>query len=419
LRIRELKTGLYFVLAVAGLILVAFLLSSGLLRLLKRQEPRNLALRQAIKGLFRPRSATRSIMVTLSAALAVIFSISLVERNLDASFIDSYPLDAPNLFLVDIQPDQKQAVAGLVGTGARFFPVIRGTVSAINERPIDPEEERRSRGDNLGREFNLTYYDKLLNDERISEGASLFRGDWTESQVSVLDIVVKMHEMRVGDRIRFKIQGMPITARISSIRTRSGSGLTPFFYFVFPPALLSDAPQSLFCAVRVPKDRIAQLQNHLVARYPNVSVINMEETVSVFGRLMGRLSTIVRFFTSFSIAAGILIIVSSIFATRYARIQEAVYFTILGARRRFVATVFAAESLVLGLASGGIAMVIAQAGSWAICQKGLDLEYHPYPATSLCLLLVTSVLVLAVGLGASLPILRHKPAGFLREQSDD
>lgn len=419
LRIRELKTGLYFILSLAGLILVAFLLSSGVLRLLKRQVPRTLALRQAIKGLFRPRSATRSIMVTLSAALAVIFTISLVERNLDASFIDSYPPDAPNLFLVDIQPDQKAAVASLVGSGARFYPIIRGTVTAINDSPIDPEQERRSRGDNLRREFNLTYYERLLSDEKISQGGSLFRADWTEPQVSVLDIVVKMHEMRVGDRISFKIQGMPITARIASIRTRTGSGLTPFFYFVFPPALLSDAPQSLFCAVRVPKGRIPDLQNRLVARYPNVSVINMEETVSVFGHLMGRLSMIVRFFTSFSIVAGILIIVSSIFATRYARIQEAVYFTILGARRRFVVTVFAVESLILGLASGSIALLIAQVGSWAICSKGLDLDYHPYPGTSLGLLAATAALVLVVGLGASLPVLRHKPAGFLREQSDE
>jgi len=112
-------------------------------------------------------------------------------------------------------------------------------------------------------------------------------------------------------------------------------------------------------------------------------------------------------------------VVSSIFATRYARIQEAVYFTILGARRRFVLAVFAAECLILGLAGGAIALVMAQAGSLIICRRVLDLDYHPYPGVSLLMLLVTALLVLAVGLASSFGMLRHKPAAFLREQADE
>src|SRR5208282_2836562 len=96
--------------------------------------------------------------------------------------------------------------------------------------------------------------------------------------------------------------------------------LQPYFYFVFQQKELADAPQTIFCALRVEKKEIAELQNRMVARFPNLSVIDLTETASVFGRIMAKLSTIVRFFTSFSIAAGVLIIVSSTFATRYARI---------------------------------------------------------------------------------------------------
>jgi putative ABC transport system permease protein len=418
-RIRELKTGLYFVGSLLLLILVTYLLTRASLYLLHRWTPGNLALRQALKGLFRPGSATRSITVTLSAALAVIFTITLVERNLDASFIESYPPQAPNLFFIDIQPDQKGAMAQMVGPGAEFFPIVRGTVTAINNETIDLEKERQARRDNLAREFNLTYYERLLSDERIIAGTSLFRADWGEQQVSVLDTVVKMHDMKLGDTISFKIQGIPVKARISSIRTRDGGGVTPFFYFVFPKSLLADAPQSIFCAARIPKPQIAELQNRVVRRFPNVSVIDMAETVALFGRLMERLSTIVRFFTSFSIVAGILIVVSSVFATRYARIQESVYFTILGARRRFVLTIFAAESLLLGLLSGILGLAIAQVASLIACRKGLNLDYLPYPGISLGLVAAAALLVLAVGMGASLSILRQKPAGFLREQADE
>jgi putative ABC transport system permease protein len=419
LRIRELKTGLYFILALVLLVLVAYLLAVAALRFLRTRNPKNLALRQALKGLFRPRSATRSITVTLSAALAVIFTITLVEKNLDASFIDSFPPGAPNVFAIDIQPAQRAGFAAILGTKADFFPIVRGSVNAINGEPINPEKEREARGDNLAREFNLTYYDRLLGDEKIIEGKTLFRKDWPEQQVSVLDTVVKMHKMAVGDTIAFRVQGVPMSARIASVRTRTGSGFTPFFYFVFPQAVLEEAPHTFFCAARLDKERIAGFQNKVVSRFPNISVIDLTETVTIFGRIMARLSLIVRFFTSFSMAAGILIVVSSVFATRYARIQEAVYFTILGARRRFVLAVFAAESMLLGLTSGCIALFIAQVGSLIVCRRSFDLEYRAYPGLSLLMVLATALLVLCVGMAASVSILRQKPVSFLREQADE
>lgn len=418
-RIREVKTGLYFVLGVGLLILASFLCAEGALRLMRGRQPGNLVLRQAIKGLFRPRNATRAIIVTLTASLAVIFSITIIQENLDATFVRSYPPDAPNLFFIDIQPGQREPFAETLGIAATYHPIVRGSVIAVAGEPIDPEQERQKRGDNLAREFNLTYRGELLEDERIIAGKGLFRQEWPGLQVSVLDTVVKMREMRIGDTITFRIQGIPVEARIASIRTRTRAALHPYFYFVFPEEALRDAPQTLFTAVRVERERIAPLRNRVVARFPNVSVIDLTETVTVFARVMGRLSAIVRFFTLFSIAAGILIIVSSVFATRYARIREAVYFTILGARGRFVLAVFAMESLLLGGVSALSAILLSQAGSWLVCRTALDISYRPFPGASLLLVLAALSLVIAVGFGASVPIVRHKPAAFLREQTEE
>lgn len=418
-RVGEIRTGLYFVLGVGLLILLSFLCTEALLRLMRRLKIRNLVLRQAVKGLFRPRNATRAIMVTLIAALAVIFSITLVEKNLDATFVNSYPPDAPNLFFIDIQPGQKDGLAKELGTTATFYPLVRGTVLSVNNESIDREKEHGKRGDNLAREFSLTYRDRLLEDERIIDGNDLFRADWPEMQVSVLDTVVRMHGMKPGDTITFRIQGIPLQARISSIRTRTRAGIQPFFYFVFPEQTLKDAPQTLFTALRVNKERVAPLQNRIVSRYPNVSVIDVSETITVFAKIMERLSTIVRFFTSFSVFAGILIIMSSIIATRHTRIREAVFFTILGARSRFVLAVFTAEGLFLGLTSGLLALLLAQAAAWFICGKALDLAYNAFPGLSIALVVAIIVIVIAVGLIASIPVLRKKPAVFLREQTEE
>jgi putative ABC transport system permease protein len=418
-RIRDVKAGLNFILGFGLLIIVSFVYSEGVLHLLRKNQKGSLILRQAVKGLFRQHNATRSIIVTLTASLFVIFSITIVEKNLDGDFIRSYPPDAPNLFLIDIQPEQKEEFARTLGLATAYYPIVRGTVIAVNGEPIDQEKERKKRGDNMAREFNLTYRQHLMESEQLIAGHDLFRKDWPEAQVSVLDTVLKMRDMHIGDTITFRIMGISMGARVSSIRTRTGTPLQPYFYFVFPKEFLKDAPQTLFAAVRVNKGEIATLQNRIVARFPNVSVIDMSETVKVFARVMSKLSAIVRFFSLFSVVAGVLIIISSIFATRFTRIQEAVFFTIIGAKRRFVLAVYTTESLCLGLASALSALILAQSCSWIICRFAFDVPYQPFIIISLLMVLAAMLLVITVGLGASLTILRQKPVQYLREQNEE
>ena len=82
-QVNELKAALYFVGGVIVLIMVTAVLTWAVLYILKRTRVRSLLFRQAINGLFRPKNATRPIIITLTASLAVIFAIYLIEQNLD------------------------------------------------------------------------------------------------------------------------------------------------------------------------------------------------------------------------------------------------------------------------------------------------------------------------------------------------
>ncbi|MFW5635260.1 MAG: ABC transporter permease [Thermodesulfobacteriota bacterium] len=419
-QLEDIKIGTYFVLGIVGLIVLTGLATQGILFGVRRLPIRSLALRQALRGLFRPGNATRAVIITLSAALAVVFSIYLVEENLDAAFVRSYPADAPNLFFIDIQPDQVDAFSDALGMTPRYYPVIRSRLVSINGERIDREKERKRRGDNLARPFNLTYRDYLLADEAMRVGDSLFRKDLEGLQVSVLDTVVEMKPMAIGDRIRFNIQGVPVEATVSSIRTRTKESIKPFFYFVFPEdSMLRKAPQTIFTAVRVDRDEIGAVQNRIITRFPNVTAVDVTQTIAAFADIVHRFSLVIRFFTVFSIIAGVLIIISSVLATRFARIQEAVYFKILGAKGRFVLTVFTLENLAIGLISALLALVISQAGSWIISDRVFDIPYRPYPAASLLMVLATVLLVIGVGLSASVSILKQRPVIFLREQTEE
>jgi putative ABC transport system permease protein len=307
----------------------------------------------------------------------------------------------------------------MLGFSAEYYPVVHARITAINGRPVDRERERRRRGDNLAREFGLTYRDHLLEDEVISQGPSLFGTPGMAVPVSVLEEVVEMADISLGDVITFNIQGVPLEARVSSIRARTRKSIRPFFYFLFPEETLKGAPQTIFTAVRMDVERSPALQTAVVSRFPNVTVIDVSDTIAVFARVMHRLSSIVRFFTLFGISAGLLLIASSVFATRFARIQEAVYFRVLGAGRRFVLTVFALEHLMIGLIGAALALAMSQATSWVISRRVLEIPYEPFPTASLYMVAVATFLVMAVGLVASLSILGQKPVSFLREQADE
>jgi putative ABC transport system permease protein len=356
-------------------------------------------------------------MITLTASLCSIFLIYLIERNLDATFVRSYPPDVPNLFFIDIQPSQQEAFAQTVDRKVRFYPIVRGRVAAVNDEKIDRRQERRKRGDNLGRVFNLTYRNDLLGDEKIIAGETLFQPGWQGPQVSVLDTVTEMREMGLGDTITFKVQGVPIDARISSIRTRTAESVGPFFYFVLPPEVLQTAPQTVFTALRVPEGQVGALQNRIVSTFPNVSVIDISDSIRVLAQLLKRLSTVVRFFSLLGTVAGILILVSAVFATRAARIAESVYYKILGAKKSFIFRVFALENLLIGLLSGLLALSTSQLGAYFICRSFFDIGYHSYLSSCLLMVAAISLLVVAIGMTASKSILAKKPVAYLREQA--
>jgi putative ABC transport system permease protein len=86
-------------------------------------------LRQAIKGLFRRGNATHAIMITLTVSLAVIFGDHLIEKNLNATFVQSFPADSPNAFFVDIQPEPDRGFSAAIGRPVEFYPIVRARIT--------------------------------------------------------------------------------------------------------------------------------------------------------------------------------------------------------------------------------------------------------------------------------------------------
>ena len=408
------RTGMMFIAGTLALILACFLLARLVLFGLGRLHPRDLSLRRAVRGLFRPGNATAAILTTLSASGVLLFTMVLVEENLSAMFVDSFPAEAPNLYFIDIQPSQLDEFKVLLNIEAHYYPVVRGRVEAVNGVTVDRQAEQMKRGDNLGREFSLTWRPTLLADETIEQGAALFNSNIEGPQVSILDYMAENSDIRMGDRLGFNIQGLPLIATVSSIRGRLERPLTPFFVFVFPEEVLGRAPQTYFTGVRVAPELVTELRNRVVSRFANISVVDMGATVKTIADVLHNLLIVIRFLALFGILAGVLLIASSIAATRVERLQEAVYFKIVGATRGFVQRMFFLENLLIGLSGGAIALLLAQIVSRLICRRELKIPYEPFLGRSAAMVAALVVLTTATGWLASRRILREKPVNYLQ-----
>ena len=421
-RMEDTRTGLYFLGGMAALALLAFILASLALALARRLNIGPLIPRLALRGLSRPGNASAAVITTLTMAMALLLTMFLVRKNLDGNFIASFPPDAPNVFVLNIQKDERERFQQLAAVPCRLYPVIRGRLKAINGKPVIAERDGKPAMDTLTREFSLTYQEDLLPDEHLAVGKSLFKKDADGNpplQVSVLDTVRDMGKMKVGDVLTFSIQGVPLQAEITSIRSRDHSGLSPFFYFVLPPKYLEKAPQNAFAAIKMPPEKVAALQNLLAAKMPHLTVFDLGTLIADMGRVAGKFVRLINFFAALSVVAGLFILWGSLLASRLPRLAEAVYYRVMGAGQGFILAIFLVENLALGLAAALAATLIAQPAAWLLCRHSLDLSYQPFWPASLALVAAATLLTGLAALPGQLGVARLSLATSLKEQSEE
>jgi putative ABC transport system permease protein len=237
--------------------------------------------------------------------------------------------------------------------------------------------------------------------------------------VSVEEGLARRQRLGIGDVIRFDVLGRAFDATVASVRAVDwADARTGGFMFVFRPGALESAPGTFIAPVKGPRDAAprARFQRDLTARFPNVSVIDVREILAGVTRVLRTVSFAVSIVGSLVLASGILILVGSISMTRFQRTYEASVLKTLGATAGLIATMLVAEYGLVGAAAGVIGSAGALALSWAVGRFVLDLPWQPAFGTLAAGVVASALLVAAVGVGASLDVLRRKPLATLRAE---
>ncbi len=405
--------GVGAVLAVAGY---------GLVRLTGRLRGGvGVAWRYGLANVSRRGSGSVLQIVAFGLGIMVLLLLAVVRGDLLADWRRSLPADVPNNFLVNIRPEERATLEEFLkarGFGEpRMYPMVRARMTAINGVPAESRKLQGDRGRGfIEREQNLTWSKDLPEDNQLIAGDWWTAAQLSEPLVSVSTEYQEALGLKLGDTLSFDIAGESLTARIASIRKVRWDSFRPNFFLVFPPKLLDGAAGTYMTSVYLtPQQRPALID--LVRQFPTISVFDVDAILRQIREIMDRASLAVQYVFLFTLAAGVVVLLAAVQATRDERRYESAMLRTLGASRSTVFRGVAAEFSALGFLSGTLAACGASAIGWFLAHRLFSLEFTFDPLVWVIGLVCGTVLVGVSGALATRRVVNTPPIVTLRDQS--
>jgi len=409
----DVKLGAYVVGGFAVAVLVFFAIAWAGLTFVSRLRFGSRTVRYGLANLRRHARGNAVQVASLALGLAAVLLLTFTRNDLVDAWRRAAPPDAPNRFLLGVQPDQLAAVKDYLaknGLGEpELYPMVRGRVVQVNARPVSEADFTEERARRLvEREFNLSYMDTMPAHNTIAAGR------WTADGLSVEEGIASRLGWKLGDELVFNVGGETFRGRITSLRKLRWDSMKVNFFVIAPPSLLAKFPASYISAFRVPPGKEAAL-NQIASEFPNLTVVDIGAALRQAQDVVDQLIAAVQFIFVFALGAGLLVLYSALVATEDERRREAAVMRVYGASRAQVAGSQRVEFLAMGLLAGILGTLGAAIIGQILARRVFELDLPP----SLALLVVGPLAGIALlSLNAwlsSRKVLRASPALTLRE----
>jgi putative ABC transport system permease protein len=367
------------------------------------------------------RARTSVVQVSaLGLGLMAILLLTLVRTDLIARWQDALPADAPNRFLINVQPDQVDPVLARLQAGGVAAPQLYAMVRArLTERNGEPQsgQDYADRGDRAQRlaerEFNLSSSIDLRSDNTVTAGSFWPPDHAGETLLSVEEDFAATLGWRIGDRIAFDIAGSRLEGRISNLRRVEWESFRPNFFVLVSPGALAGHPASHIGAVHVPEGR-QMITDRLVMDFPNISVVDIDAVLAQVRNTADQVASAVEYVFYFTLLAGLLVLMAAVSASQDERLLEGGVMRAFGASRRQLRLAHLSEFTVIGLLAGITAAVAATVVSGLIAKEVFDLPWRPDWRLAASGAGLGIIAVTAAGLWATRRIVTAPPSVTLR-----
>lgn len=381
-----------------------------------RHRVRNPAWRFALTALQRRPGASVTQIVALSLGLMALLLLTVIRGDLVSAWQRATPPDAPNRFVINIQPDQKDAAAAALRRGgvrdATLYPMIRGRLVAVNGKPVTENSYEEGRARRLvDREFNLSTMREPPPDNRIVAGHWY---DDRKPEASIEQGLAKTLGLKLGDRLTFDVAGQTVEAPITSVRKLDWASMRVNFFVILNPSLMADLPQSFITAFHLPASREG-LMATLVRTFPNFTVVDIGTVIRQIQAVIDNVVIAVEFLFLFTLLSGVLVLYAALLSSQEARTREAALLRALGATRAQLSSAQWIEFALVGGIAGLLAATGAAAIGWGLSEQVFHFDWTFRPLVWLVGMLAGMVCALGGGWLGLRRILSRAPLQSLRE----
>jgi len=415
---RDLTLGLIAVggfAAAVGVFALASYLAVRVLRKVVNESSAPRWLRLATRQLSaRPAYAVVQVSA-LSVGLLALVLLVLLRTDLISSWQQATPPDAPNRFVINIQPEQaepfQETLQSLGVSQFEWYPMIRGRLVAINGQTITPDDFEGDRAQRLvEREFNLSHSADAPPNNLVVAGR------WQPEEAGAISIEEGLAEtlgLRLGDTLTFDMAGVTVESRITSLRRVDWGSMRLNFFAMFPVSAMADVPVTFVTSYRAPDT--PGFDNAVVRAFPNVTNVDMTSTIAQVQRVLAQVIRAVEFLFAFTLAAGLVVLFAAVTATRAEREREYAILRAVGAQASLLRQVQRAELLGVGLLAGFLASVVAVIVGWALARYAFEFDWNASPWVPLAGALAGAWLALAAGWWGLRGVLRTPVVQTLRK----
>jgi Predicted ABC-type transport system involved in lysophospholipase L1 biosynthesis, permease component len=365
----------------------------------------------------RPVTAVIQI-VAVGVGLMSLFLLAVVRNDLLSAWQAEIPPDAPNQFLINIQPDEVDGVRetlAAAGVETQFYPMVRARLTALNGEPIaaddydSPQARRLTR-----REFNLSWTGTLAPDNEIVSG------DWwgdeanPRPQLSLETDFAQEIGVAMGDRLTFASGGSEVSAEVTSLRSVRWESFNVNFFVLASPGTFNDLPETWLTSFYLPDNETAVL-NTLIREFPSVTPIDVSSVLRIVRTIIDQGSRVVELMSLLTLAAGVLVLLAALQITGEERRFESALLRALGARGRRIRAMARLEFWLVGAIAGALAGLAATAAGMVVAEALFNLDY---PFRPLTIVAGAGVGLLTVWLAGALGARRYyraSPMRLLRE----
>jgi len=360
-----------------GLLVFALLAWLGLRALRQlRTLFKNSAWRFAVTALQRRPSATIVQVVSLALGLMALLLLTVIRGDLVSAWRKSTPPDAPNHFVINIQPDQERDIAGrLVKAGVAqplLYPMIRGRLIKINDKAITGTTYVEDRAKRLvDREFNLS---TMREPPALNK---IVAGQWYDNsrpEASVEEGIAKTLNIHLGDTLMFDVAGQTVQASVTSLRKLEWGSMRVNFFVIINPKAMQDMPQTWITAFRLPEHSDAFV-NALSRDFPNLTVVDVGSILKQIQSVVDQVVTAVEFLFLFTLASGVLVLYAALAGSQDERTREAGLLRALGATRAQLSQAQWIEFALIGGLAGLLAASGAAVVGWALAKWAFNFQW--------------------------------------------